>query len=416
MTIALVDCESFYASCETVFRPDLKGKPVVVLSNNDGCVIARSIEAKQLGVAMGIPWFKIREDYLKKGGIVFSSNYAFYGDMSSRVMSILRSLCPKMECYSIDEAFLDMTDLASHYDLYEFGCYIRSVTKQWVGIPVRIAIGPTKTLAKVAAYQIKRRDLPSKVMIIDSHNRIDMLRSTPIREIWGIGSRLSHHLHGMGIDNAYALANSNIATMRKRFSVVIERMIRELNGEPCIGLEESPSPRKQIIVSRSLRLPITRVEEARMPLSNFVARAAEKLRSEYQHCQRMSIFIRTNRFSNHRQAYIADQQTFPVPTNDSRLMLRKANDMLNKIFRTGYLYSKLGVILDDCTLVSSVQGDLFLAQDTHASKLMQSIDQMNQKGARIFFASQHGTFSYPRNQQQVSQRYTTCWEELPTVS
>ena len=140
MTIALVDCESFYASCETVFRPDLKGKPVVVLSNNDGCVIARSIEAKQLGVAMGIPWFKIREDYLKKGGIVFSSNYAFYGDMSSRVMSILRSLCPKMECYSIDEAFLDMTDLASHYDLYDFGCYIRSVTKQWVGIPVRICL------------------------------------------------------------------------------------------------------------------------------------------------------------------------------------------------------------------------------------------------------------------------------------
>ena len=235
MAFALVDCESFYASCERVFRPDLKNIPIVVLSNNDGCVIARSTEAKKMGIAMGVPWFKVRELFLKQNGQVFSSNFTFYGDMSARVMNILEGFVPRVEIYSIDEAFLDLDSLKENYNLYDFGCHIRSIVRQWTGIPVRIGIAPNKTLSKIAINEIKRTNQPTSVMYLSTEKQIEeALKHTPVHKVWGVGRRLTNHLNNAGILTALDLANVSPRNIRKQFSVVLERT--------CL-LYTSPSPR-----------------------------------------------------------------------------------------------------------------------------------------------------------------------------
>ena len=232
MTLALVDCESFYASCERIFRPDLKNIPIVVLSNNDGCVIARSNEAKKLGIGMGVPWFKVKDLFLAQGGQVFSSNFTFYGDMSSRVMNILEGLVPKIEIYSIDEAFLELTSLEQHYDLYDFGCHIRGLVKQWTGVPVRIGIASTKTLTKIALNEVKRLNIPTKVHQLSTQKEIrNALANTPINEVWGVGRKLNEHLTKAKITNALHLADTDPQYIKRRFSVVLERTVRELRGQ-----------------------------------------------------------------------------------------------------------------------------------------------------------------------------------------
>jgi DNA polymerase V len=416
MTFALVDCESFYASCERIFRPDLRHKPIVVLSNNDGCIIARSTEAKAMGIPMGVPWFKVKDTYLKAGGVVFSSNYVFYGDISSRVMTILKGLVPELECYSIDEAFLGFSQLPTHCNLYDFGCHIRCTIGQWVGVPVRIGIAPTKTLTKVALYQIKKQHIASNVLQLKSDALEAALVNTPVGEVWGIGRRMKYHLNHMGIESAHDLAISNEKVMRNRFGVLLERTIRELNGQSCVGLDRSLREKKQIIVSRSLRRGMSNIEDIKVPLSNFVARASEKLRLERQQCKRITVFIRTNPFSKGAQGSFDMSESLSVSTNDTRQFIRIADSLLKKIFRPGYRYTKVGVMMDALCKESLRQGDLFEGTDNMQHELMCSLDAMNKQGANIFFGSQQGTFHYPRSQMQVSPRYTTSWHELPVVS
>ena len=268
--LALVDCDNFYASCERIFRPDLKEIPIVVLSNNDGCVIARSKEAKAMGIKMGVPWFKVKKAYLAQGGKVFSSNFALYGDLSKRVMNILDGMVKKIEVYSIDEAFLDLQHIQNSNQAYEFGVYCRNTICQWVGIPVRIGIAPTKTLTKVASHIAKNKNNGTGVCCLNNQEHVaHILKTLPIKEIWGVGHNLSKKLNQLGTYSAYDLMQMDIRFIRKKFSVVLERTVRELRGEQCIQIEDHFEPKKQIVVSRSFRGRIKNLSELKPLISNF---------------------------------------------------------------------------------------------------------------------------------------------------
>ena len=294
MIFALVDCNSFYASCERVFRPDIKKSPVVVLSNNDGCVVALSKEAKQLGIKMCEPWFKIEKSFTKQGGIAFSSNYELYANISSRVMQTLEHLSPKVEVYSIDEAFLDLTGLKN---LEQFGYQCRETIDRWVGIPVCVGIGPTKTLAKVANYGAKHYPATNGVVdIMDEKRRRKLMSLMPVREVWGVGSRINRKLNDMGIETALELAEMDTKLIKRKFSSVLERTVMELKGYSCIGLEQQPKTKKQIVVSRTFSKKVRDLEFMNEAVSDYASRACEKLRKENQYCKMISIFMRTNYF------------------------------------------------------------------------------------------------------------------------
>ncbi|MEL0115444.1 MAG: Y-family DNA polymerase [Gammaproteobacteria bacterium] len=335
MSLALVDCESFYASCERIFRPDLKHVPIVVLSNNDGCVIARSTEAKQMGIGMGVPWFKVKDDFLAQGGQVFSSNFTFYGDMSNRVMNILEGFVPKVEVYSIDEAFLELDSLEENYNIYGFGCHIRGLVKQWTGVPVRIGIAPTKTLTKIALNEVKRLNVPTKVHQITSTKEIrGALANTPVNDVWGVGRRLSEHLNRAKIFNALQLADTDPRHIKHKFSVVLERTVRELRGQRCLDIENNVTAKKQIVVSRSFGTRVTDLKTLRPIVSNFAVRAAEKLRHEKQKCSQVSVFVRTSPFSDHKPQHTGYKTIeLATPTNDTRDILIAAKKALLPIFR-----------------------------------------------------------------------------------
>ena len=420
MTLALVDCESFYASCERVFRPDLKNKPIVVLSNNDGCVIAFSKEAKKMGISMGVPWFRVRKSFLKQKGQVFSSNFAFYGDMSARVMNILEGFVPKIEIYSIDEAFLDLDTLKQNYNLYDFGCHIRSLVKQWTGIPVRIGIAPNKTLSKIAISEIKRRNIPTSVLqLLDDKEIKNALTNTPVQKVWGVGRKLNDHLNSAGIYTALDLAKVNPQNIRKKFSVVLERTVRELRGEKCLTVDDIASFKKQIIVSRSFGKKISSLETLQPIVNNFAVRAAEKLRNEKQKCSQVSVFIKTSSFNKNKAQHTGLRivEMFG-PTDDTRDILSATKKGLLRIFKSGYTYAKAGVILNKFSSQEIKQCSLFeefnnLKED---SKLMKYIDYMNAYETQIYFASQNTKELSPMKQSMTSQKYTTSWYELPKVN
>ena len=420
MTLALVDCESFYASCERVFRPDLKNKPIVVLSNNDGCVIAFSKEAKRMGISMGVPWFKVKKPFLKQKGQVFSSNFAFYGDMSARVMNILEGFVPKIEVYSIDEAFLDFDTLKQHYDLYDFSCHIRSLVKQWTGIPVRIGIAPNKTLSKIAISEIKRRNIPTSVLYLSNDKEIkNALKNTPVHKIWGVGKRLNEHLTSAGINTALDLTKISPQNIRTKFSIVLERTVRELRGERCLTIENNIGSKKQIIVSRSFGERVSSFETLRPIVSNFAVRAAEKLRNEKQKCSQVSVFVKTSPFSKTKPQH-AEIKTIKLfmPTNDTRDILIAAKKGLLTIFKPGYDYAKAGIILNKFTDEQIKQHSLF--KDPNESKqnkeFMKYLDQMNTYENQIYYASQNTKKWSPVKQNMTSPRYTTNWYELPRVN
>ena len=420
MAFALVDCESFYASCERIFRPDLKNVPIVVLSNNDGCVIARSTEAKRMGIAMGVPWFKVRELFLKKNGQVFSSNFTFYGDMSARVMNILEGFVPKVEIYSIDEAFLDLDSLKQNYNLYDFGCHIRSLIRQWTGIPVRIGIAPNKTLSKIAINEIKRRNIPTSVLHLLNKNQIRYaLRHTPVNKVWGVGRKLNDHLNAAGINTALDLAEISPQNIRKKFSVVLERTVRELRGERCLNIEDSISPKKQIVVSRSFGERVSSLKALKPIVSNFAVRAAEKLRNEKQKCSQVSVFVRTSPFNKNKPQH-SDIKTIKLftPTNDTRDILIAAKKGLLPIFRLGYDYAKAGIILNNFSNELIMQRSLFKDpnEPKENTKFMRYIDQMNTYENQIYFASQNIKRWSPMKQNMTSPKYTTNWCELPKVN
>ena len=417
MAFALVDCESFYASCERVFRPDLKNIPIVVLSNNDGCVIARSTEAKKMGIAMGIPWFKVRELFLKQNGKVFSSNFTFYGDMSARVMNILEGFVPRVEIYSIDEAFLDLDSLKENYNLYDFGCHIRSIVRQWTGIPVRIGIAPNKTLSKIAINEIKRTNQPTSVMYLSTEKQIEeALKHTPVHKVWGVGRRLTNHLNNAGILTALDLANVSPRNIRKQFSVVLERTVRELKGERCLDLDDDISSKKQIVVSRSFGERVSDLKTLKPIVSNFAVRAAEKLRYERRKCSQISVFLRTSPFNQNKPQHsgIKTIELFS-PTNDTRDILTATKKGLLPIFKSGYDYAKAGIILNKFSDETVRQQLLFKDPDSpkENTEFMHYIDQMNAYETQIYFASQNTKKWSPMKQNMTSPKYTTSWYELP---
>ena len=420
MAFALVDCESFYASCERIFRPDLKNVPIVVLSNNDGCVIARSTEAKKMGIGMGVPWFKVRESFLKQNGQVFSSNFTFYGDISARVMNILEGFVPRVEIYSIDEAFLDLDTLKQNYNLYDFGCHIRSLVRQWTGIPVRIGIAPNKTLSKIAINEIKRKNIPASVIHLSDEIKIKTaLKHAPVGKVWGVGRRLTEHLNNAGINTALDLANVSPQNIRKKFSIVLERTVRELRGERCLDIEDDISSKKQIVVSRSFGERVSNLETLKPIVSNFAVRAAEKLRSEKQKCSQVSVYVRTSPFNKNKPQH-SDLKTIELltPTNDTRDILTAAKKGLLPIFRSGYDYAKAGIVLNKFTNEHIKQYSLFKdpndpKQDT---KLMKYLDQMNAYETQIYYASQNTKKWSPMKQNMTSPKYTTSWYDLPKVN
>ena len=418
--LALVDCDNFYASCERVFRPDLKQVPIVVLSNNDGCVIARSKEAKAMGIKMGIPWFKVKKSYLAQGGKVFSSNFALYGDLSKRVMNILEGMVKRIEVYSIDEAFLDLQHVQNINHAYEFGVYCRNTIRQWVGIPVRIGIAPTKTLTKVASHVAKNTSGGMGVSCLNDQKDIArILKALPIKEIWGIGHNLSRQLNQLGIYSAYELMQMDIRLIRKKFSVVLERTVRELRGESCIQIEDHCDPKKQIVVSRSFKGRIENLSALKPLISNFAVRAGEKLRQEKQKCSQVSVFISTSRFNQQLQYRGFDSFQLPCPVDDTRSILMGANKILDTIFRKGYPYAKAGILLSHFSHSTFLQKSLFEATDQQYLKqdtnLMQTIDALNDTQTQVYYASQYPARLSPIQKDMVSPKYTTNWWELPTT-
>jgi len=419
--LALVDCDNFYASCERLFRPDLRKKPIVVLSNNDGCVIARSKEAKAMGIKMGVPWFQIKKAYLANGGQVFSSNFALYGDLSNRVMHVLEGMVNNIEVYSIDEAFLDLRHIQNSNHAYEFGIHCRNIVDQWVGIPVRIGIGPTKTLAKIASHVAKKKIGGTGVFCLHESLQIEhVLKHLPINEIWGIGRNLSRRLNDLSIYSSYDLMKMDTRLIRSKFSVVLERTVRELRGEQCLAVQNDREPKKQIIVSRSFRERTGDFNQLKPLISNFAVRAGEKLRHEGQKCSQVSVLIATSPFSKQAQYRGFHSIQFSNPVNDTRSILAGANQALQDCFRQGYAYAKAGVLLSQFSHSSVIQRSLF--DDLHKSfyqkqneDLMRCIDSMNAEGVQVYYASQCPGQALPMNKKMMSPKYTTSWLELPTA-
>jgi DNA polymerase V len=418
---ALVDCNSFYASCERIFRPDLKSKPIVVLSNNDGCVVALSKEAKNMGIKMCTPWFQIKDKFIKNGGVAFSSNYELYGDISSRIMQVLGQLAPKIEIYSIDEAFLDLTGVNHYTNLSSFGMRCKKTVDQWVGVPVRVGIGPTKTLAKAASYGAKK--YPATLGVVDLSKKFrqkKLLELMPINEVWGVGHRLEKKLKAIGISTALQLAETNTKFIKKRFSRVLERTVMELRGLPCIGLENAPPIKKQIVVSRTFNKIITDKLSLQEAISEYAAKAAEKLRKENQYCMMISVFVRTNPFRTKDQQYNNSiNYNLQHPTNDTREIISIAKDLILRIYKGNTNFIKAGIMLSNFFEEGIYQGDLFIPWKRNPKNhlLMKTLDSINRKsGGKVIFAAQGIKKPWAMKRNLHSPRYTTNWSDLPIVN
>ncbi|WP_182058341.1 translesion error-prone DNA polymerase V subunit UmuC [Pantoea sp. ME81] len=417
---ALVDVNSFYTSCETVFRPDLQGKPVVVVSNNDGCIISRSAEAKALGIGMAEPYFKLQDELKRQKVQVFSSNYALYGDMSHRVMNILEEMAPRMEIYSIDEAFLDLSGVRSCIDLEVFGRDIRKRLLRETGLTVGVGIAPTKTLAKLANHAAKKWSKTGGVLDISNLERQKKLMDlVDVADVWGVGRRISKKLNAMGITTALDLSEQSTWVIRKHFNVVLERTVRELRGEPCLELEEFAPVKQQIVCSRSFAGRITEYADMREAVCNYAVRAAEKLRGERQYCRQIGVFIRTSPHAE-GEIFYGNQAIgeIQIPTNDTRDIIRVATEALDRIWREGCRYMKAGVLLGDFYSQGVAQLDLFddIQPQANSSALMHVIDQINKKGkGKLWFAGQGIQKSWAMKREMLSPAYTTRYADLPVA-
>lgn len=417
---ALVDCNNFYASCEKLFRPDLKDTPVVVLSNNDGCVVARSREAKLLGIKMGVPVFQIKAEMQRHGILAFSSNYALYADLSSRVMRTLEEMAPRVEVYSIDEAFLDLTGIESAISLVEFGQQVRERIGHWIGITVCVGIAPTKTLAKLANHAAKKYPATQGVVDLTNPDRQRrLLALVPVDDVWGVGRRLSKRLNALGITTALDLANASPRAIRDQFSVVLERTVRELNGESCIELEEIPPTKKQIVCSRSFGVKVTHFELLREAVCEYATRATEKLRKEQQQAKVLTVFIRTSPFKDNEPQYSNSASgELLIPSCDTRDFIELANHLLKRIWKDGFRYAKAGVMLSDFYDPGMFQPGLFddVSTRSNSQQLMSVLDTINQSGAgKVFFAGQGTKKDWSMKREHLSPAYTTRWDQLPRV-
>lgn len=419
---ALVDVNSFYASCEKVFRPDLKDKPLIVLSNNDGCVIARSAESKALGIKMGQPWFQIKSQQFPVRLHAFSSNYSLYHDMSVRVFTVLEEMAPATEIYSIDESFLDIRGIDRTESFEDYGRRVRERVRTVTGLTVGVGMGPTKTLAKSAQWASKEWKQFGGVLALTPGNpqRTDKLLSRqPVEEVWGVGRRLSKQLNAMGIISALDLARSNPAFIRKNFSVVLERTVRELAGESCIALEEVPPTKQQIVCSRSFGERITSLESMRQAVCTHAQRAAEKLRQEGHYCQHISAFIKTSPFAQGELYYgNVTGEKLTVATQDTRDIIAVAMRCLERIWRDGHRYAKAGIMLGDFS--SGAMAQLGLFDDTPprpaSAQLMSVLDKVNNSGlGKLWFAGQGTAPEWQMKREMLSPAWTTRWKDIPVA-
>ncbi|MDY6934318.1 MAG: Y-family DNA polymerase [Spirochaetota bacterium] len=416
---ALVDCNNFYVSCEGVFNPQLWGRPVIVLSNNDGNVISRSNEAKELGIAMGAPLFECAKLVRKHDVKLFSSNYALYGNMSYRVMQTLAQCVPDMEIYSIDEAFLSFTGM-SHLDTVAYGHHIKDITKQWTGIPVSIGIGPSKTLAKLASLLAKRHPQHRGVFDITEHPDYErLLDSVDVKDVWGIGSQYEKMLKRNGVNTAFQLAQSPDAWVRKRMTIMGLRTVCELRGVSCIPLEQMPDPKKGIFSSRSFGRPVEKLGELKEALAAYTARAAEKLRLQDSVASYINVFIATNRFKQEPQYSNSITYRLPVPTSYTPELIRYAHNSLDRIFRSGYRYKKTGIMLMEIIPKEDAQLNLFMPSgDTERERaIMKTIDYINARWGRntVRYAAEGSGKPWQMRRSYLSKGYTTRWQDIPLV-
>jgi DNA polymerase V len=425
-TFALVDCNNFYASCEKLFDPQLKDKPVVVLSNNDGCVVARSAEAKALQVPMGVPWFQIQAMAKRFGIIARSSNYALYADMSNRVVEILSSFSPNYEVYSIDESFLNLDGMHTQAEsLAAYGQRIRQRIAQWLGLAVCVGIAPTKTLAKLANHCAKK-SLAGHDGVCDfttmSEDALHKLFATiEVGEVWGVGRRLSEQLEQIGIRTVEQLRNATPNLIRSRFSVVLERTVRELRGISCLSLEEMTPNKQQIMSSRSFGTLIYELPELEEAVASYVARAAEKLRAQDSLAGAVQVYIRTNIFKPEVPQYQRNVTLqMPEASSDTRALTRLALYILRKIYRQGYAYHKAGIALCELTPRQSQQFsllDVASGADPRSQVLMQTLDAINLRYGRgaLRVAAEGLEKAWRMKREKLSPCYTTDWEGLAPV-
>lgn len=421
---ALVDVNNFYVSCERVFNPKLEGVPMVVLSNNDGCAVARSAEAKALGVEMGEPWHKLKDLAKQHGILAFSSNYTLYGDMSQRAVEVLSTFTPNLEVYSVDESFLQIESVLKLYPTaIEMGRQIRERMRQWLGLPVCVGIGPTKTLAKLANHMAKKR--PQFNGVCDLHaipraERVRMMAEIDVGEVWGVGRRVATRLNEMGIYSVLELRNAKPAEIRKHFNVVLERTCLELRGVPCLELEDVAPDKQQIMSSKSFGQPVTEVADLCEAISVYVERAAQKLRAQKSLAGGLYVFLRTNPFDPKAAQYSANHHvSFGVPTDDTRLISDLAVQVIKHLFKPGFVYKKAGVMLTGLSEKTSYQHDLFAdeAGQSKSAKLMKALDEINGRFGRdsLICASSGFDRRWAMKCGNRSPNYTTSWSEIPTL-
>ena len=417
---ALVDCNNFYASCERVFDPRLEQRPIVVLSNNDGCVIARSNEAKALGIAMGEPAFQKEKVYAKHNVAIFSSNFALYGDMSQRVMRTLAQHSAAMEIYSIDEAFLECGGLTAD-GLDRFGSQLRKTVKQWTGIPVSIGVAPTKTLAKVANHIAKRLPDNSGVCVLNKEETIEYcLKKLPVEKLWGVGRRYALFLRSWGINTAWDLRRMPEGWVKDNMTVVGLRLQKELKGEPCIPLENQPQKKKEICTSRSFGTMVTELDELKQAVSMYATRCAEKLRTQNSCTNLVEVFIHTNPFRPDLPQYKNVRFVrLPVASNSTLSIVQAALRGLRSIYRAGYQYKKAGVIVSGLVPSNTIQYNLFHStdEDRHM-RLMNAMDTVNDREGRdiLRVAEQGFDRRWTLRQERLSPCYTTRWADFMTIS
>lgn len=433
---ALVDCNNFYASCERVFSPKLQGRPIVVLSNNDGCIVARSNEAKALGIGMGVPAFEV-EDVIRKNGVeVFSSNYALYADMSSRVMETLSAFTPDIEIYSIDEAFLNLAGFngldhpCRDCSLTDYGRKIWRTVKQWTGMPVTVGIARTKTLAKIANRVAKKSAKANGVLdLTDSTCLNTVLAETPVEKVWTVGIKTALKLKGAGIETALGLRDADITWIKQKFGVVGAKTVYELRGISCYPLEQNPPVKKSIVVSRMFGKPVESIEELREAVASYATRGGEKLRANGLAAAVMTVYVTTSRFIENRY-FNSHNVTFAVATNDTIELIRGACRCIEGLYRKGCAFKKCGIIFNGLVPEDQIQEGLFDNVDPVRSKtstangvdrlksqrLLRAIDTINSRlNSPLQWAAEGLAQSWKVRFERRSNRYTTRWDELLEV-
>jgi|SRR5882672_11103069 len=426
---ALVDGNNFYVSCERVFKPRLEGRPVVVLSNNDGCVVARSNEARALDIGMGVPVFKVRDIIRKHNIVVLSSNYTLYGDMSQRMMSVIGQFSPRQETYSIDESFIDLAGFGQR-DLQAYGHEIRHRVRTWVGIPTCVGIASTKTLAKLANHCAKKRPEYDGVCDwsrLDTAQLEHLLATFPAGSVWGIGHRWGTKLLAMGIHSARDLATADLATLRGRFGVVMERTARELRGISCMSLEEVTADKKQIVSSRSFGRATKSLKDLEEAVTQYTCRAAVKLRRQAGGCSTLQVFLQTNSFNPQEPQYHPlATVNLATPTDDSLRLTSAALSGLRRVYKPGFRYIKAGVMFTEILPVAVQQLQLFETENISSvstprnetrMKLMDVMDRVNRREGKgtLHIATAGIKNAWAMKRGHMTPAYTTRWDELPVA-